>query len=149
MMRGWGFPARIGPNFSPTLGRGLVRIEPLRGSPRGGPLRDAAAGGPGAGCRDGRQQADAASFHDWMADALDRAAAGLDGPFCILSTGADKPLGSTRYLAHSAPEHKGLGGALDAPGLRPGGGAEAEFLLLGHAFKRLGCSPSRGFKPTP
>ena len=127
-------------DLSPTLDGHLVRIEPLAARHEEG-LRDAAADQRTWRWMPMNPTADAASFHDWMTDALDRAAAGLDAPFCILRAGTDEPLGSTRYLA-LRPEHKSL--EIGWTWLSPaawgtGANAEAKLLLLEHAFERLGC----------
>ena len=127
-------------DLSPTLDGHLVRIEPLAARHEEG-LRDAAADQRTWRWMPMNPTADAASFHDWMTDALDRAAAGLDAPFCILRAGTDEPLGSTRYLA-LRPEHKSL--EIGWTWLSPaawgkGANAEAKLLLMGHAFERLGC----------
>jgi RimJ/RimL family protein N-acetyltransferase len=81
------------------------------------------------------------TFHAWMTEALARADAVLDAPFCVLRAGGGEALGSTRYLA-LRPEHRGL--EIGWTWLSPAAwgtaaNAEAKLLLMEHAFERLGC----------
>jgi RimJ/RimL family protein N-acetyltransferase len=81
------------------------------------------------------------AFHAWMAEALERAAAGLDAPFCVLRADGGEALGSTRYLA-LRPEHRGLeiGWTWMSPAAwGTAANAETKLLLMEHAFERLGC----------
>jgi RimJ/RimL family protein N-acetyltransferase len=81
------------------------------------------------------------TFHEWMAEALERTASGLDCAFAVLSAEDSRALGSTRYLA-LRPEHKGveIGWTWLGPAAwRTGANAEAKLLLLRHAFEDLGC----------
>lgn len=82
-----------------------------------------------------------AAFQEWLEEAFERAAAGLDVPFVVLDTATGAPLGSTRYLA-LRPEHSGLeiGWTWLAPSAwGTGANVETKLLLLGHAFETLGC----------
>ena len=126
-------------DLSPTLDGHLVRIEPLAARHEEG-LRDAGRGSAHLALDADDPTADAASFHDWMTDALDRAAAGLDAAFCILRAGTGEPLGSTRYLA-LRPEHESLeiGWTWLSPAAWGRAQRRGELLLLEHAFERLGC----------
>ncbi|HET7172463.1 MAG TPA: GNAT family protein [Gaiellales bacterium] len=127
-------------DLAPTLQGRSIRIEPLRAGHEAGLW--AAAGDP----RVWRWMptdptASAEEFHGWMADALDRAAAGLDAPFCVLRPDGNEVLGSTRYLA-LRPEHRGL--EIGWTWLSPAAwgspaNPEAKLLLMEHAFERLGC----------
>ncbi len=81
-----------------------------------------------------------ATFHAWLEDALAASEAGREAAFAVLGAHG-MPLGSTRYLA-LRPEHHGLEigwtwMARSAWGT--GSNVEAKFLLLEHAFERLGC----------
>jgi RimJ/RimL family protein N-acetyltransferase len=123
-----------------TLQGRTVRIEPLRADHETG-LRAAAADLRVWRWMPIDPTGSDESFHAWMADALERAASGLDAPFVVLSADGGEVLGSTRYLA-LRPEHRSL--EIGWTWLSPaawgtGANAEAKLLLLEHAFERLGC----------
>jgi RimJ/RimL family protein N-acetyltransferase len=127
-------------DLTPTIRGRTVRIEPLRAEHEAGLW--AAAADPRIWRwmpldPTGSEEA----FHAWMADALDRAAAGLDAPFCVLRADDGETLGSTRYLA-LRPEHRGLeiGWTWMSPAAwGTAANAETKLLLMEHAFERLGC----------
>jgi len=76
-------------------------------------------------------------FRGWMEEALDPGYA----PFAQLDAATGRPLGSTRYMA-LRPEHRSLeiGGTWLARGAwGTGVNVEAKYLLMRHAFERLGC----------
>jgi N-acetyltransferase len=127
-------------DLRPTLVGRTVRIEPLRARHEAG-LRSAAADPRVWRWMPLDPTGSDESFHAWMTDALDRATAGLDAPFCVLSAQNGEVLGSTRYLA-LRPEHRGL--EIGWTWLSPAAwgtaaNAEAKLLLMQHAFERLGC----------
>jgi RimJ/RimL family protein N-acetyltransferase len=127
-------------DLSPTLEGRLARVEPLAARHEDG-LRLAAADARVWRWMPYDPTGSAESFHAWMVEALERAEAGLDAPFCILRAGGDEPLGSSRYLA-LRPEHRSL--EIGWTWLSPaawgtGANAEAKLLLMEHAFERLGC----------
>jgi N-acetyltransferase len=81
---------------------------------------------------------DLADTRQWIAEAL---AAPGQLPFAIVATGKDKVVGSTRYL-NIRPEHRSLEIGwtwLGQDWLRTDVNTEAKWLLLSHAFERLGC----------
>ena len=134
--------ATAAPSFAdltPTIQGRTVRIEPLRAE------HEAGLWGAAADPRIWRWMpldptGSEEAFHTWMADALERAAAGLDAPFCVLGAGGEA-LGSTRYLA-LRPEHRGLeiGWTWMSPAAwGTAANAETKLLLMEHAFERLGC----------
>lgn len=80
-------------------------------------------------------------FHGWFDDALRATKAGEEAVFVIRSKQSDELIGSTRYMT-VRPEHRGLeiGWSWLVPSAwGSGANAEAKFLLLEHAFERLGC----------
>jgi RimJ/RimL family protein N-acetyltransferase len=82
-----------------------------------------------------------AHFDRFVADALERAAAGLEAPYCVRVRETGRVVGSTRYLA-LRPEHRGL--EIGWTWLSPaawgtGVNVEAKLLLLTHAFETLRC----------
>lgn len=82
-----------------------------------------------------------AAFHSWIADALERAAACAEAPFAVLDAASGALLGSTRYMS-LRPEDRGLEIGHTWLARRcwgTGANAEAKYLLLEHAFERLGC----------
>jgi RimJ/RimL family protein N-acetyltransferase len=127
-------------DLRPTLVGRTVRIEPLAPDHEAG-LRRAAADPRVWRWMPLDPTGSDESFHAWMIDALDRASAGLDAPFCVRGATGGDVLGSTRYLA-LRPEHRGL--EIGWTWLSPGAwgtaaNAEAKLLLMQHAFERLGC----------
>ena len=82
-----------------------------------------------------------ASFARWLDGALAAAAEGREAPFAIVLRETGEPVGSTRYLTLRR-EHQGLeiGHTWHARRVwRSGVNVEAKYLLLEHAFERLGC----------
>jgi RimJ/RimL family protein N-acetyltransferase len=127
-------------DLTPTIQGRTVRIEPLRAGHEAG-LRAAASDPRVWRWMPLDPTGSDESFHAWMADALERAAAGLDAPFCVLQADGGEALGSTRYLA-LRPEHRGLeiGWTWMAPAAwGTAANAETKLLLMEHAFERLGC----------
>lgn len=86
--------------------------------------------------RDGREMA------DWVAGALEEAAAGVAVPFTILDRATGLVIGSTRYGNISLPDARLEVGWtwLGRPWQRSGRNAEAKRLLLAHAFEVLGAA---------
>ncbi len=81
---------------------------------------------------------DMADMRQWIAQAED--AAGQIA-FAIVETAKNKAIGSTRYL-NIRPEHCSIEIGwtwLGSEWQRTGINTEAKYLLLGHAFERLGC----------
>ena len=127
-------------DLTPTLEGRTVRIEPLRAGHEAG-LRAAAFDPRIWRWMPLDPTGSDEAFHAWMTEALARAKAGLDAPFCVLRAGDGTALGSTRYLA-LRPEHRGL--EIGWTWLSPAAwgtpaNAEAKLLLMEHAFERLGC----------
>ena len=80
-------------------------------------------------------------FHGWFDDALRATKAGEEAVFVVRSKQSGELIGSTRYMT-VRPEHRGLeiGWSWLVPSAwGSGANAEAKFLLLEHAFERLGC----------
>lgn len=74
-------------------------------------------------------------------DLLDRQAHGTDVPFAVIHLETDRAIGSTRYM-EIRPHHRGLeiGGTWYAPAYqRTAVNTECKYLLLRHAFEKLGC----------
>ena len=83
----------------------------------------------------------AETFHGWFGDALRATEAGDEAVFVVRSRQSGELIGSTRYMT-LRPEHHGLeiGWSWLVPSAwGSGANAEAKFLLLQHAFDRLGC----------
>lgn len=78
----------------------------------------------------------------WIETALANAAAGTEQPFATIDLAEGRPIGSTRYLS-IVPEHRRLeiGWSWLAPRWQgTGANREAKYLLLEHAFERLGVN---------
>jgi RimJ/RimL family protein N-acetyltransferase len=81
------------------------------------------------------------TFHGWFDEALRATKAGDEAVFVVRSKQSGELIGSTRYMT-LRPEHHGLeiGWSWLVPSAwGSGANAEAKFLLLEHAFDRLGC----------
>lgn len=81
---------------------------------------------------------DLADTRQWIDEALSTPG---QLPFAIVETHKDRAVGSTRYL-NIRPEHRGLEIGwtwLGREWQRTPVNTEAKFLLLRHAFERLGC----------
>ena len=82
-----------------------------------------------------------AGFAAWMAQALEVASSGREGPFVTTSSATGAILGSSRFLT-LRPEHRGLeiGSTwLTRAAWGTGANTAAKLLMLEHAFERLGC----------
>jgi N-acetyltransferase len=80
-------------------------------------------------------------FASWFEVALAAAEGGREAPFAIVLRESGEPVGSTRYMT-LRPEHRGLeiGYTWHAPHVWGSGvNVEAKYLLLEHAFERVGC----------
>ena len=81
---------------------------------------------------------DMADTRQWVDEALQAPA---QVPFAILETGKGKVIGSTRFI-NIRPEHRGLEIGwtwLGREWQRTAVNTEVKYLLLMHAFERLGC----------
>ena len=81
---------------------------------------------------------DLADTRQWIDEALERPD---HVPFAIVETHKQRPVGSTRYL-NIRPEHRSLEIGwtwLGRDWQRTAVNTEAKYLLLHHAFERLGC----------
>lgn len=84
---------------------------------------------------------DEAAMRAWLDDALRARDAGTEIPFATLDAATGRVLGSTRFMAIS-PAHRRLeiGWTWLAPSARgTGANTEAKYLMLEHAFERLGA----------
>lgn len=77
----------------------------------------------------------------WVDDMLARQAHGNDLPFAVVHQESGRAIGCTRYMdiqrAHRCLE---IGGTWYTPAFqRTAVNTESKYLLLGHAFERLGC----------
>jgi RimJ/RimL family protein N-acetyltransferase len=82
-----------------------------------------------------------AEMADWLDEALERAAAGIDVPFATVRQVDAAVLGSTRFLA-LRPEHRAveIGWTWLSPGAwGTGANQEAKLLQFRHAFETWGC----------
>lgn len=80
-------------------------------------------------------------MRNWISDLLDRQSQGTDLPFAVIHLGSGRAIGATRYL-DIRPQHRGLevGGTWYSPEFqRTAVNTECKYLLLSHAFERLGC----------
>jgi N-acetyltransferase len=126
--------------LTPTLGGGIVRLEPLAWK-HADDLWEAS--------RDPRvwrwlpivQPQTRNEWQGWVDDALGRVADGLDLAFATVLVATGEAVGSTRFLA-LRPEHRSLeiGWTWLAPAAwSSGANTEAKLLQLEHAFDVLGC----------
>jgi RimJ/RimL family protein N-acetyltransferase len=77
----------------------------------------------------------------WVRDILARAKKGTDLPFVVIDLDSGRVAGATRYL-NITPNDRGLevGGTWYGPEFqRTPVNTESKYLLLGHAFEKLGC----------
>jgi N-acetyltransferase len=77
----------------------------------------------------------------WVQDLLDRQAHGSDLPFAVIHLATGKAVGATRYL-EVRPADRGveIGGTwYGVDYQRTAVNTESKYLLLTHAFERLGC----------
>ncbi len=120
-----------------TLEGALVRLEPLsQAHAQGLYLRGCSAADWAYMPR--RCFIDQADARQWIDEAL---AAPDQLPFAIVANQKDKVAGSTRFL-NIRPEHRGLEIGwtwLGQEWQRTGINTETKYLLLRHAFERLGC----------
>jgi len=82
-----------------------------------------------------------AALREWVRMLLSWQAQGTDLPFAVIHQASGRAVGATRYL-EIRPVHRGLeiGGTWYAPGFqRTAVNTESKYLLLTHAFERLGC----------
>lgn len=82
-----------------------------------------------------------ADFRGWWEQAMANAAHRREVPFATVERATGLAVGSARYMT-LRPEHRGLeiGWVWLAPSMwRTGANAEAMFLMLQHAFERMGC----------
>lgn len=81
------------------------------------------------------------AFDDWLDTALRAAEAGHEAPFAVVLRDTTEPVGSSRYLT-LRHEHRGLeiGHTWHARRVwGTGVNVEGKYLLLRHAFEKLGC----------
>ena len=80
-------------------------------------------------------------MRQWVKELLQLQKRGSDLPFAVIHLASGRAIGATRYL-EIRPEHRGLeiGGTWYAPAYqRTAVNTESKYLLLAHAFERLGC----------
>ena len=125
--------------LNPTLAGRLVVLEPLR--PDHEPELWEAAADDRVWRLMRTVASDPEAFHDWMNEALAAAAAGAEGPFCIVRRSDSAVVGSSRYLAlRPADRVLEIGHSWVAPAAwGTGVNTETKLLLLSHAFEELGC----------
>ena len=78
---------------------------------------------------------------NWIAAALDEQQKGIELPFAIVDLRSGRAIGSTRYFTTALKDH---GLEIGATWLTPSVwrtpiNSEAKYLLLEHAFEKLGC----------
>ncbi len=81
------------------------------------------------------------ALQDWVRMLVGLQAEGTDLPFAVIHLASGQAIGATRYL-EIRPIHRGLeiGGTWYAPEFqRTAVNTECKYLLLQHAFERLGC----------
>jgi RimJ/RimL family protein N-acetyltransferase len=83
-----------------------------------------------------------ADMRAWVEDILVRQARGTDVPFAVIHLGTGRAVGATRYMdIQPANQALEIGGTWYAPEVqRTAVNTESKYLLLGHAFERLGCA---------
>lgn len=77
----------------------------------------------------------------WVGDMLSRAQKGTDVPFAVIHLESGRVAGATRYM-NIVPHDRGLeiGGTWYGPEFqRTAVNSESKYLLLGHAFEKLGA----------
>ncbi len=82
-----------------------------------------------------------ADMRAWVDDMLARQGRGTDLPFAVVHLASGRAIGATRYM-DIQPANRGLeiGGTWYGRAFqRTAVNTEAKYLLLGHAFERLGC----------
>ena len=80
-------------------------------------------------------------MRDWVLDIMSRAEKGTDSPFAVIHLASGKVAGATRYL-NIMPKDRGLeiGGTwYGTEYQRTPVNTECKYLLLTHAFEKLGC----------
>ena len=82
-----------------------------------------------------------AEWDAWVADALEAQRGGEQLPFATVERATGDVVGSTRFLAISAPNRRlEIGGTWLSPGVqRTPVNTECKYLLLRHCFETLGC----------
>ena len=82
-----------------------------------------------------------AHMQSWLADALATRARGEMLPFAVVWSETGRAMGSTRYMDYSAPDrHVEIGWTWYGRDYwRTPVNTECKYLLLRHAFERLGC----------
>ena len=80
-------------------------------------------------------------FHDWMTEALEVSAAGVECALATVDLASGRAIGSSRYLAPSETDLRvEIGWTWLTPAAwRGGANVEAKLLMLTHAFEELGC----------
>jgi RimJ/RimL family protein N-acetyltransferase len=83
-----------------------------------------------------------ADMRNWVEDLLARQARGTDVPFAVVHQPSGRAVGATRYMdIQPANQALEIGGTWYAPEhQRTAVNTESKYLLLTHAFERLGCA---------
>jgi RimJ/RimL family protein N-acetyltransferase len=128
-----------GDTLAPTLRGRIVAVEPLRAEHE--ELLWPAASDPAVWRFMTTDASTRDVFHRWFEAALAARDAGTEAPFAVLRADTGEGIGSTRYLS-LRPEHRVLeigytwcGRAAWGAGIN----VETKYLLLEHAFERLGA----------
>ncbi len=122
-----------------TLAGRRVRLEPLERSHLAGLV--AAGADTATWTWMHAPLTDEASMRAWVEEALRNRDAGTEVPFATVDAATGRVLGSTRFMA-IAPAHRRLEIGwtwLDPAAHGTGANGEAKYLLLAHAFERLGA----------